>query len=120
RKIGAGFLRQTIEIFERAPGYELARGHRARKILDRVVEFEHQGIRNSADLVEPALSPGPFFPGEMRLSVGGDDACEQRNEDDRGGGCPELVSKNQFRRSIPDRVSARGNWSTFQISPNVG
>src|SRR5204862_5683329 len=76
-RVAARFTVQVLQVFEGAPDQQLAGGSRSGKALDRVVQFEKDGMGEAADLLESALRA-------PRLPERGD--AEPDNQQQRNGG----------------------------------
>ena len=107
--VAGGFLRERPEVLQRAAHDELARRGGARQVPDRVVELEEKRARELAHVLEAAVRARVLGFGDARLAHGRDDAADEGQEDERGGGRGRLVAREEAARPVVERVAARQN-----------
>ena len=95
--VAAGFGRQAIEVLERFAHHELARPRGARKVLDRVVEFEQEGARQPAHVGEAAL-------GAEALTLGAGACCT----------ATAVVARSATPASTAAATPARWRWMNLR------
>jgi hypothetical protein len=106
------FLRQNIQILQRAVNNEFPRRRRAWQILDGVMNIEDQRIGEASDVAETALC-------EARLPDRDDQSDNQDQGDRRSRRYSCLVSGDEFRCAVTGGIPARDYGKVRQVSPNV-
>ena len=73
------------------------------------MQLEQKRIDQSAYIVKSSFGPGAFGARHANLPGRGNDADEERQENDRRGRNADLVSLNELRGSIREGGLARDN-----------
>ena len=80
---------------------------RARQRLDGIVKLEEKRVRQTPDVVEPAIGARTRLAGPMRLPRGSDDAAGERHDHERGRAQSEPMPRSELARMVGPRIWRR-------------
>ena len=83
------------------------------------MEFEQERRGQPTDIGESALGAGPLRAGHSRLPGGRDHPTDQREQDRRGGGDPQLSTAHESRRAIAPRITAGRDRERLHVAAHV-
>ena len=113
------FPGETVQVLHRPLQDQAPRVRGARKVLNRIVDLEDEGVRELAEVVEPRLRTAPVRLGNPGLPCGDDDAADERQEHDRCSGDHGSMTANELAGLVPPRAPLRNHRKTAQVTADV-